>query len=70
MIARTASVTNRPIDTLEQYYTASRGQGWGVIARRLGIRPGSKEFYELKREDTGFLSKGKSQGQRRRQKNS
>jgi hypothetical protein len=68
MIARTASVTNRPIDTLEQYYTASGGQGWGVIARRLGIRPGSKEFRALKQDDTGFLSQGKSRGQRRKEK--
>jgi hypothetical protein len=68
MIARTASVTNRPIGTVENYYRANRGQGWGVIAKRLGIKPGSKEFHALKKDDTGLLSKGKSQGQKKKDK--
>jgi hypothetical protein len=63
MIARTSRVTNRPIATVEKYYKADRGQGWGVIAKRLGIKPGSPEFHALKKDDTGFISKGKSQGQ-------
>lgn len=65
MIARTASVTRRPIDTVKKNYLANRGQGWGVIAKRLGIKPGSKEFHALKNDDTGLLSKGKSQGQKK-----
>jgi hypothetical protein len=68
MIARTASVTNRPIGTVENYYMANRGQGWGVIAKRLGIKPGSKEFHALKKDDTGLLSKGKSRGQKKKDK--
>jgi hypothetical protein len=68
MIARTASVTNHPIDTVEKNYRANRGQGWGVIAKRLGIKPGSKEFHALKKDDTGLLSKGKSQGQKKKDK--
>ncbi len=66
MIARTSRVTNRPIAIVEKYYKADRGQGWGVIAKRLGIKPGSPEFHSLKKDDTGFLSKGKSQGQRKK----
>ena len=61
MIARTASVTKHPIDTVQKSYLANRGQGWGVIAKQLGIKPGSKEFHALKKDDTGLLSKGKSQ---------
>lgn len=30
----------------------SHGEGWGVVAQRLGIRPGSAEFHRLKR---GFV---------------
>jgi hypothetical protein len=66
MIARTASVTNRPIYAVEKYYKANRGQGWGVMAQRLGIKPGSKEFHALKKDDTGLLWKRKSQGQRKK----
>jgi len=68
MIARTASVTKQSIDTVEKNYRADRGQGWGVIAKRLGIKPGSKEFHALKKDDTGLLSKEKSQGQKKKDK--
>ena len=68
MIARTSRVTNRPIATVEKYYKDNRGQGWGVTAQRLGIKPGSPEFHALKKDDTGLLSKGKSQGQKKNDK--
>jgi hypothetical protein len=70
MIARTSRVTNRPIATVEKYYKDNRGQGWGVTAQRLGIKPGSPEFHALKKDDTGLLSKGKSQGQKKNDKDS
>jgi len=66
MIARVASVTKHPIDAVQKNYMANRGQGWGVIAKHLGIKPGSKEFHALKNDDTGLLSKGKSQGQKKK----
>jgi hypothetical protein len=69
MIARTASVTKHPIDTVQKNYMANRGQGWGAIAKHLGIKPGSKEFQALKNDDTGLLSKGKSQEQKKEDKN-
>lgn len=37
-------------------YEQNRGQGWGVVARRMGIQPGSPAFHALKG------SVGKSQG--------
>ena len=61
MIAKAASVTNRPLAAVERTYKANRGQGWGVIAQRLGIEPGSDAFQALKTDDSGFLSKGKGQ---------
>ena len=68
MIVRTASVTNRPIGTVEKYYAAHRGQGWGVVAKQLGIKPGSKEFHSLKNVDTGMFSKGKKRELRKKDK--
>lgn len=32
-------------------YGAHRGKGWGVIAKELGIKPGSAQFHALKRGD-------------------
>jgi hypothetical protein len=36
-------------------YTANRGKGWGVIAKELGIKPGSPEFHALKQGDFVFF---------------
>lgn len=40
-------------------YQSSRGQGWGEIAKRLGIKPGSPEFHALK--DGNFSFHGKNE---------
>jgi hypothetical protein len=41
---------NKP-ETVLQTYTKHRDKGWGVIAKELGIKPGSSEFHALKRGD-------------------
>jgi len=38
----------RPCGEVLNMYEQDRGQGWGVIAQRLGIKPGSPEFHALK----------------------
>ena len=40
--------TRRPCGDVVNMYDRDRGQGWGVIAQRMGIRPGSAEFHALK----------------------
>ncbi|HEY1036855.1 MAG TPA: hypothetical protein VGE09_17905 [Pseudoxanthomonas sp.] len=47
-----AQVINRPCRYVADEWQANRGQGWGVVAKRLGIKPGSPEFHRLKR---GFV---------------
>lgn len=47
-----ASVLGRPCRYVVDMYEADRGQGWGVVAQRLGIKPGSPEFHRLKK---GFV---------------
>ena len=47
-----ASVLGRPCRYVVDQYEANRGQGWGVVAQRLGIKPGSSEFHRLKK---GFV---------------
>lgn len=39
---------NRPCMDVVRDYGDDRGQGWGVIAKRMGIKPGSAEFHALK----------------------
>ncbi|QSX79544.1 hypothetical protein [Agrilutibacter solisilvae] len=47
-----AAIIGRPCRHVVDMYEADRGQGWGVIAQRLGIKPGSPEFHQLKK---GFV---------------
>jgi len=43
-----ADVTETSLEDVVEEYQKSEGQGWGEIAKRLGIKPGSKEFHQLK----------------------
>jgi len=49
MILRFGEMSARPIDYVMERYRADKGKGWGVLAKSLGIKPGSKEFHALKR---------------------
>ncbi len=51
MVFQLGQMVQKPPDTVVQVYQANRGKGWGVIAQRLGIKPGSPEFHALKRGD-------------------
>lgn len=44
-----ASIIGRPCRYVVDEFERDRGQGWGVIAKRMGIKPGSPEFHRLKR---------------------
>jgi hypothetical protein len=45
---RIGEIAEVPIDRVVAQYRAHKGQGWGVIAKNLGIKPGSPEFHALK----------------------
>jgi len=51
MVFQLGRMANRPPDSVLQVYQANRGRGWGVIAKNLGIKPGSAQFHALKRGD-------------------
>jgi hypothetical protein len=64
-------MSRNPYDKVVQTYQTHRGQGWGAIAKSLGIKPGSPEFHALKNgdfvfdgqpQDTPGKTKGKGQG--------
>lgn len=50
------------VDVVVDKYKAKKGKGWGVIAKELGIKPGSKEFHALKNGAYGELKKAKGRG--------
>lgn len=47
-----AQVLGRPCRYVVDEWERDHGQGWGNLAQRLGIKPGSAEFHRLKR---GFV---------------
>lgn len=63
MVLKIGKLSERSYDEVFTEYEANRGKGWGVIAKNMGIKPGSAEFHELKKggKDTfqGSSSKGK-----------
>jgi len=48
-ILRFAEMSQKTPEYVFEQYKANKGKGWGVLAQRLGIKPGSKEFHELKK---------------------
>lgn len=46
--------TQQPTEQVVRVYKANQGKGWGVIAKSMGIKPGSAEFHALKRGDLTF----------------
>lgn len=60
MVFRLGELSHQPIERVVDVYENNRGKGWGVIAKQLGIKPGSSEFHALKSgHDLGGSFKGK-----------
>ena len=72
MCLRVGQVASQPVEVVMKEYQAHKGKGWGVIAKNLGINPGSKEFHALKKGDiNGYDSdsgrgKGKGKGKKKK----
>lgn len=49
MCFQLGKMTYKPAFNVLQVYKKNKGRGWGVIAKRLGIKPGSSEFHAIKR---------------------
>jgi len=62
MCLRVGQVASRPVEVVVKEYNTHKGQGWGVIAKNLGIKPGSKEFHELKKGGPGTGGNGGDSG--------
>lgn len=53
MCLRIGELTNKPPEVILKEYKKNKGKGWGVMAKEMGIKPGSKEFHELKKGGPG-----------------
>ena len=64
MCFRVGQVASKPVEVVTKEYQAHKKKGWGVIAKNLGIKPGSKEFHALKKGyfNNENISTGKGKG--------
>lgn len=59
MVFEIGNITHQPIDAVVTSYKKNKGKGWGVIAKEMGIKPGSPEFHALKGKSKGNKGNGK-----------
>lgn len=62
MVLQIGRWTGLSRDRIMNQYRANKGQGWGVIAKDLGIKPGSAEFHALKNGDFGYSTDRSGKG--------
>ena len=66
IVLRLGEMSRHPTDYVIREYRTSKGKGWGVIAQRLGIKPGSEEFHALKKgQDLYDGNEGKAKGKKK-----
>jgi len=59
---RLGEMSKQPTDRVMEEYKSGKGGGWGVIAKNLGIKPGSKEFHALKNGQDLYKTQDKGTG--------
>lgn len=60
-----AKIINKPVNSVQNAWAKNKLTGWGVIAKNLGIKPGSAEFHQLKnntKSHAGGVKPGKGNG--------
>lgn len=65
MTVELAKIAEKSVDEVVNVYTKNKDKGWGVIAKELGIKPGSPEFHALKgkaKDKGNKKQKGKGKG--------
>jgi len=62
MVFRFGEMSAKPTAYIIDQYRSNKGKGWGVLAKSLGIKPGSKEFHALKRSNDIYDENDKGKG--------
>lgn len=62
MLFRLGEMSNQPMSHVIEKYKAGKGKGWGVVAKSLGIKPGSKDFHALKQGQDLYADKDRGKG--------
>ncbi|WP_208599509.1 hypothetical protein [Desulfospira joergensenii] len=60
MVLRCGEISGKSSENAIEKYKSQKNKGWGSYGRSLGIKPGSKEFQDLKSGDDLYAGKGKA----------
>ena len=63
-----SKLSGRSIDQVVEIYEVNRNKGWGIIAKELGIKPGSPECHKLKENTKNKGAKVKSKNNKGKSK--
>lgn len=59
MTLEVAKQSGKTVDAVAKSYESNKGKGWGVIAKEMGIKPGSPAFHAMKNSAKGKNKKMK-----------
>lgn len=62
MVFQLGQFSGRQPESVMDVYSRDKGRGWGVIAKNLGIKPGSAEFHALKSGNLSFSGRPSENG--------
>ena len=62
MTLQVADMVKKDPDVVCESYKKNKDKGWGVIAKELGVKPGSPEFHALKGKAKNKKEKGNKNG--------
>ncbi|MCJ7499502.1 hypothetical protein MUP29_04535 [bacterium] len=66
MVFRLGEMSSKPVDFVLSKYRTEKNKGWGVLAKSLGIKPGSKDFHALKAGSDIYANTNKSKGDKKK----
>ncbi len=65
MVFRLGEMSSKSVDYVLKKYRTEKNKGWGVLAKSLGIKPGSKEFQALKEGSDIYGKTDKGKGKKK-----
>ena len=66
VVLRLGEMSSKSVEYVLSKYRTEKNKGWGVLAKSLGIKPGSKEFHALKQGTDIYHNTGKSKGNKKK----
>ncbi len=65
MVFRLGEMSSKSVDYVLKKYRTEKNKGWGVLAKSLGIKSGSKEFQALKEGSDIYGKTDKGKGKKK-----